>query len=239
MSDKDLSLARPMQEKKACCEKFNFLRLIDVKSTAILSALLLVWIVSFILLIWHVFLPGSDKENAACDVIYITNETSRLAEEKWKLEGGPSPQDRWRQEQEAKKLEEVRQRIILAELLQDISDAPVTFSKPAERPSRKLHEIYRTVAQKNTAGEGIPDLEDEKVDISIKRGMESLFDHYAIENETLKANLYSMVKLYNFADGTIGFAGIWLVLSLGGLVICVLIKWLFFGLFRYLANRLF
>ena len=238
MSDKDLSLARLMQEKKACCEKFDFLRLIDVKSTAILSALLLVWIVSFILLIWHVFLPGNDKESTAYDVIYITNETSRLAEERWKLEGGPSPQDRWRQEQEAKKLEEERQRIILAQLLQDISDAPVTFSKPAVRSSRKLHEIYRTVAQKNTAGEGVPDLEDEKVDISIKRGMESLFDQYAIENDALKANLYSMVKLYNLADDTIGFAGIWLVLSFGGLVICELIRGFFFGFFHYVANRL-
>ena len=238
MSDKDLSLARPMHEKKACCEKYNYLRLIDVKSTAIVSSLLLVWIVALIFLICHVFPPGSAKENTTYDVIYITNETSRLAEERWKREGGPNPQDRWRNEQEAKRLEEEHRRIILAHLLRDISDAPVVFSKPTERPSRKLHEIYQTVAKTNLAAEVIPDLEDEKVDISIKRGIEKLFNRYAIENDTLKACLFRLVSLYSIADDTIGFAGIWLVLSLGGLVICELIRWSFIGFFHYVANHL-
>ena len=238
MSDKDLSLARPMREKKACCEKYNYLRLIDVKSTAIVSSLLLVWIVALIFLIWHVFLPGNAEENAACDVIHITNETSKLAEERWKREGGPNPQDRWRNEQEAKRLEEERQRIILAHLLRDISDAPVVFSKPTERPSRKLHEIYQTVAKTNLAAEGIPDLEDENVDIGIQRGIENLFSRYAIESDSVKDYLFKIVRLYNLADDTIGFAGIWLVLSLGGLVICELIRWSFIGFFHYVANHL-
>jgi hypothetical protein len=242
MSDKDISLARPMHEKKACCEKFNFLRLIDVKSTAILSALLLVWTVAFIILVRHVFLSHNNTKNAAYDIIYITNETSKLAEERWKLEGGPSPQDKWRQEQEAKRREEERQRIILAYLLRDIFPAPAAFSNPVVDSSHNRHEIDRIVAEQNTDDmkglEGIYDWQDEKVDISIQRGIENLADQYAIESDTLKACLLRMVRLYHLADSTIGFAGIWLVLSLGGLIICELIRWFFLGFFHYVAKHI-
>ncbi|MBN1806665.1 MAG: hypothetical protein JW837_15560 [Sedimentisphaerales bacterium] len=242
MSDKEFSLARPIHEKKACCEKFNFLRLIDVKNTAILSALLLVWIVAFIILVRHVFLSHSDTQNAAYNVIYITNETSRLAEERWMLEGGPSPQDRWRQEQEAKKREEEQQRIILADILRDIFPAPAAFSNPVVDSCPNRHKIDRIAAEQNTADmkglEGIYDWQDEKVDVSIQKGIENLADQYAIESETLKACSLRMVRLYCMAEDTIGFTGIWIILSLGGLVICELIRWLFIGFFHYLANRL-
>jgi hypothetical protein len=241
MSDKEFSLARPMHEKK-----FNFLRLIDVKNTAILSALLLIWTTTFILLIWHVFLPHNNAkntvENTAYNVIYVTNETSKLAEERWQREGGPSPEDMWRQEQEAKRREEERRRIVLVHQLCDIFPAPAAFSSPAVHSSHNRHEIDRTIAKQNTADreqlEGVFDWEDEKVDISIKRGIENIINQYAIESDTFKTCLFRMVKLYHLADRTIGFTGIWLVLSFGGLVICELIRWSFLGFFHYIANHL-
>jgi hypothetical protein len=205
-----------------------------------------VWTVALIILIWHVFFPHDNTKNAfenvTYNVIYITNETSKLAEERWTLEGGPSPQDRWRQEQEAKKREEERQRIILAHLLRDIFPSPAAFSDPVVRSSNNRHEIDRTIAKQNTADrkqlEGIVDWEDENVDISIQMGIKNIVDQYAIESDTFKAYLFKMVKLYNLADGTIGFAGIWLVLSLGGLIICELIRWFFLCFFHYIANHL-
>lgn len=246
MSDEDFSLARPMHEKKACCEKSSFLRLIDVKNTAIISTLLLVWTSALIFLVLHVFLShnntGRYEEKTTCDPIYITNETSRLAEERWQREGGPSPEDMWIQEQEAKRREEERRRIILAHLLRDIFPAPAAFSDPVVRSGHDRYEIGRTIAKQNTAEverlEGIFDGQDEKVDISIQRGIENLADQYAIENETLKAYFLKMVKLYCMAEERIGFAGIWLVLSLGGLVICELVRWFFLGFFHYVVNHL-
>ena len=81
------------------------------------------------------------------------------------------------------------------------------------------------------------DGEDKQIDLGIQRGIENLVDQYAIENETLKAHLVGIVKLYRGADATIGFAGIWLVISLSGLVVCELIRWLSFGLFHYVVNH--
>jgi hypothetical protein len=241
MSDKDFSLARPMHEKKACC-KFNFLRLIDVKNTAIFSTLLLVWTAALIFLVLHVFLPHNNTGRSEENIIYITNETSKLAEERWKLEGGPSPQDRWRQEQKAKSQEEERERIIISDLIRDKFPDPAIFFNPAVSSEHNWHETDRTVAKQNTTDaeqlEGIFDCQDEKVDISIQRGIENLADQYDIKSETLKAYLLRMVKLYYMAENTIGFAGIWLVLSLGGLVIFELIKCFFLGFFHYLVNRL-
>ncbi len=242
MSDKDISLARPMHEKKACCEKYNFLRLIDVKSTVIISTLLLLWTMAFVVLIRHVFASYDNTVQVADAVIHITNETSRLAEERWKWEGGPGPEDRWRQEQEAKRREEERQRIIFAHLIRDKFPVPDAFSNPAVRSSHNRLGIDRTVAKQNTADverlEGIFDWEDDKVDFSIQRGIENLADQYAIESDTVKTYLLRMVKLYNVVDATIGFAGIWLVLSLGGLIICELIRWFFLGFFNYVAKHI-
>jgi len=222
-------------------DKDNCLRSIDVKSNIIVFSLLLLWTMAFVVLMRHVFASGDNTVQVTDAVIHITNETSKLAEERWKREGGPSPQDRWRQEQEAKRREEERQRIILAHLLRDIFPAPEAFSNPAMDSSNNRHEIDRIAAEQNTADmkglEGIYDWQDEKVDISIQRGIENLADQYAIESETLKAYLFRLVRLYHFADGTIGFAGIWLVLSLGGLVICELIRWSFLGFFHYIANH--
>jgi hypothetical protein len=241
MSDKDFSLARPMHEKKACC-KFNFLRLIDVKNTAIFSTLLLVWTVALIFLVLHVFLPHNNTGLSEEDIIYITNETSKLAEERWKQEGGPSPQDRWIQEQEAKVQEEERQRIIISDLIRDKFPDPSVFFNPAVSSEHNRYETDRTVAKQNTADaeqlEGIYDWQDEEIDNSIQRGIENLADQYDIESETLKAYLLRMVKLYYIAEDTIGFAGIWLVLSLGGLVMWELMRCFFLGFFHYVVNHL-
>ena len=66
----------------------------------------------------------------------------------------------------------------------------------------------------------------------------NLFNRYSIESDTLKAYLFRMVKLYRAADDTIGFAGIWLVLSLGGLIICEFFRCSFLGFFHYIANHI-
>ncbi len=244
MSDKDLSLAQPIHGKKACCEKDNCSRVIDVKSTIIILGLLLLWTMAFGVVIRYVFASHDNTAQVADDVIHITNETSRLAEERWKREGGPSPEDKWRQEEAAKRLdEEWKRSIFILALTRHVKiPAPATFSRPAARSSHTQFEIDGIIAKQNIADrkriEDMFDGKDKQIDLDIQRGIESLADQYDIESETLKAHLVGMVKLYRGANATIGFAGIWLVISLGGLAICELIRLFFLGFCHYVVNHL-
>ena len=241
MSDKDLSLARPMHEKKACREKDICPRVIDVKSTIIILSLLLLWIMAFVVAIRHVFASHDNTAQVADAVIHITNETSMLAEERWKREGGPSPEDRWRQEEADKRRAEERIRSLFTLPREVKLPAPATFSRPAARSSHTQLENDGIIAKRNIADrkriEDMFDGKDKQTDLDIQRGIENLAYQYDIERETLKVYLAGMVKLYHRADATIGFAGIWLVISLSGLVVCELIRWLSFGLFHYVVNH--
>ena len=197
---------------------------------------------AFVVLIRYVFASGDNTAQAADAVIHITNETSRLAEERWRREGGPSPEDRWRQEQAAIRLAEERIRSLFTLPKNVEFAAPATFFRHAARSSHTRIEIDGIIAKQNIADrkriEEMFDGKDKQIDPGIQRGIENLADQYAIESETLKAHLFGIVKLYRTADDTIGFAGIWLVISLGGLVICELCRWSFLGFFHYVANHL-
>lgn len=242
MSDKDLSLAQPMHEKKMCCEKDNFLRQIDVKSTIIILSLFLLWTMAFVVVIRHVFVSHDNTAQAADDVIHITNETSMLAEERWKREGGPSPEDRWRQEEAAKRLAEERIRSLFTLPREVKLPAPATFSRPAARSSHTQLENDGIIAKRNIAdSKRIEDMLNgkvRKVDFGIQGGIEIVADRLDIESETLNSHLAGIVKLFHVADNKIGFAGIWLVISLGGLAICELCRWFFTGFFHYVVNHL-
>ncbi len=241
MSDKDLSLAQPIHEKKACREKDNCPRAIDVKSTIIILSLLLLWTMAFVVVIRHVFASHDNTAQAANDVIHITNETSMLAEERWTREGGPSPEDRWRQEEAAERHAEERIKSLFTLPREVKLPAPATFSRSAARSSHTQLKNDGIIAKRNIADrkrlEDMFDGKDKQIDLDIQSGIESLVDQYDIENETLKAHLAGMIKLYRGADATIGFAGIWLVISLGGLIICELFRWIFFGIFHYVVNH--
>ncbi len=241
MCDKGLSLAQPMREKKACCEKDSCPRVVDVKSTIIILSLLLLWIMAFVVVVRHVFATHDNTAQVAGVVIHITNETSMLAEERWEREGGPSPEDRWRQEEAVKRRAEERIRSLFTLPRHVKLPAPATFSRPAARSSHTQLENDSIIAKQNIADrkriEDMFDGEDKQTDLDIQRGIESLADQYDIESETLKAHLVGMVKLYRAADATIGFAGIWLVISLGGLAVCELIRWLSVGVCHYVVNH--
>ncbi len=251
MRDKNLSLAQSMHEKKVCCEKDNCSRAIDVKSTTIILSLLLLWTMAFVVVIRHVFASHNNTaqvaENTTDDVIHITNETSMLAEEQWKRKGGPSSEDRWRQEEAAKRRDEERKRSIFTRSILTLPrhvkfPAPATFSKPAARSSHTQLEIDGIIAKQNIADrKRLEDMFDGKykqIDHDIQRGIENLADQYAIESETLKAHLVRMVKLYRVAGATIGFTGVWLVMSFSGLAICELIRLFFLGFCHYVVNHL-
>jgi hypothetical protein len=239
MSDKDLSSAQPMPEKKAFCEKDNRSRVIDVESTITISSLLLLWTMVFVAVIWHVLTNTAQVADA---FMHITNETSRLAEERWTREGGPSPEDRWRQEEAATRRAEERIRSLFAFPEHVEFSAPATFSRPAARFGYTQLKIDGMRAKQNIADrKRVEDMfagKDEQIDLNIQRGIENLAEQYAIESKTLKAHLVAMVKLYRVADATIGFAGIWLVISLGGLAICEVIRWLSVGLCRRVVNHI-
>lgn len=241
MSGKDLSLAQPMHEKKACCEKDNCSRVVDVKSTIIILSLLLLWTMAFVVVIRHVFASHDNTAQVADVVIHITNETSMLAEERWKREGGPSPEDRWRQEEAAKRRAEERIRSLCTLPREVKLPAPAIFSRPAARSSHTQLENDGIIAKRNIAdSKRVEDIlagKDKQIDLDIQRGIESLADQYDIESETLKVHLAGMVKLYRGADAKIGFAGIWLVISLGGLAICELFRCFFLGFFHYVVNH--
>lgn len=241
MCDKGLSLAQPMREKKACREKDSCPRVADVKSTIIILSLLLLWTMAFVVVVRHVFASHDNTAQVAGVVIHITNETSMLAEERWKREGGPSPEDRWRQEEAAKRRAEERIRSLFTLPRKVKLPAIATFSRPSAHSSHTQLENDGIIAKQNIDDrkriEDMFDGEDKQADLDIQRGIESLADQYDIESETLKTHLAGMVKLYRGADAKIGFTGVWLVISLSGLVICELFRCFFLGFFHHVVNH--
>ncbi|MHC4426811.1 MAG: hypothetical protein ACYSYV_12050 [Planctomycetota bacterium] len=246
MSDKDLSLAEPLHEEKVSCEKDSCSRVFDAKSTIIILSLLLLWTIAFVVVIRHVLASRDNTaqvaETTGDGVIRITNETSRLAEERWKREGGPSSEDRWRQEQAAKSGTEERRRSLCTLPGKVKLPAPATSSRPAARSSDAQRKIDAIIAKRNEAYDkrekDILSGKVRKVDFGIQGGIDILADQYGIESETLNTHLAGIVRVYRVADDTIGFAGVWLVIALSGLAICELSRRLFLGLFHYVVNRL-
>lgn len=229
-----------MHEKKSCREKDNSSRIMKVKMTIIILSLSLLWIMSLVAAIRLTFTSHDDTAqvtaNVSDDVFHITNETTRLAEERWKREGGPSPEDLWRQEEAAKKRDEERNKRLFMSLRPDNFPAPAASSGPDQLDIDAIIAKHYKASRKGI--EYMFGSKDMQTDPGIQTEIKNMEDQYAIEHQALITYLVGMVKRYGLTGTVIVFTSVLLTIWFGVLTICELIRWLILRFCGYVISHL-